>query len=99
MKKNKNIYKLHCEICNWTKVTNGSDAVDLVEFITAPIPVKSSQRDLKTKKIIEAKSIPQPRKFKCPKCGRLVIPKKLENNEPDKDWIDGSETGPERPQI
>ena len=32
------LYKLYCEICNWKRITDGSDIQDLYEIKTSPIP-------------------------------------------------------------
>ncbi len=69
-------YKLYCEYCNWKIVTNGSDAAakSLVEIIVSPVPGGSPKIDLETKKVIYPKSKKQRKRFKCPQCGRGVLP-------------------------
>lgn len=77
------LYRLYCEICNWKLVTDGSDeqAKKLVEVIAAPIPTGSPWLDEETKNIV----VPPPRKqlkrFRCPQCGRLVRPTKIDDSQ------------------
>jgi hypothetical protein len=71
------LYRLYCEVCNWKKITDGSDIVDFYEILTSPIPGGAPKKDPTTNAIIEAKSTRQPRKFRCPQCGRVVIPRKI----------------------
>lgn len=95
MTKNRRFYQLFCEICNWKMITNGDDIESLVEVQTSPVPGGIPKIDPNTKKIIESKSINQTRKFKCPQCGRLVMPKRLlppkkESEDEEEDRVDGS---------
>ena len=69
-------YRLYCEICNWKKLTDGTD-VDLFEIKTCPIPGGYPVTDPITQKTTQPKSKPQPKKFRCPQCGRAVIPRKI----------------------
>lgn len=69
---------MYCEICNWKKLTNGSD-IDLFEIKTSPIPGGYPKRDPVTNANISSKSKMQPRKFRCPKCGRAIVPKKIKD--------------------
>jgi len=71
------LYRLYCEICNWKRITDGSDIQDLMELKTSPIPRGIPKVDLETKKVVQPKSKDQIKKFRCPKCGRVVIPKKI----------------------
>jgi len=74
------VYRFYCDYCNWKKITDGTDVKDTMnEYLTSPIPGGAPKLDEKTKKVITSKSIPQPRRFKCPQCGRLVFPKKITN--------------------
>jgi len=72
-----NFYKLHCEICNWTLVTdNAADVDGLYVYLRSKIQTKISHIDPETKKLAESKFMDQTKKFRCPKCGRLVSAKK-----------------------
>ena len=73
------LYQLYCEICNWKKITDGSDIGDMVEVKTSPIPGGVPKIDKETKKVVVPKTQKQTRRFKCPKCGRLVKPRKIAN--------------------
>jgi hypothetical protein len=70
-------YQFYCEICNYKRITDGTDIQDLVEIKTSPIPSGIPKRDFETKKVVISKPIKQKRKFKCPQCGRVISPKKL----------------------
>lgn len=96
MKKNKEIpfYMLYCEICNWKKVSDGSDIKEMTELNTSPIPGGLPILDPVTKKTIIPKSKKQVRRFKCPQCGRLIIPRELRMEKLDeKDRFNGCENG------
>jgi len=71
-------YRLYCEICNWKKLTDGKD-IDLFEIKTCPVPGGYPKTDPVTKITTPAKSKPQPKKFRCPQCGRAVIPRKIDD--------------------
>ena len=74
----KKVYQLYCEICNWKKITDGSD-IDLFQLKTADIPGGVPKLDPVEKKIVVPKSLKQRKKFRCPKCGRVVVPRKIAN--------------------
>jgi len=75
----KKYYRLYCEICNWKKVTDGSEIDGLVEVKTSPVPGGVPKFDPIKNKTITPKSIKQLKKYKCPKCGRVVTPRKITN--------------------
>ena len=80
------VYQLYCEICNWKSVTDGTEVEDkLYEYSTSPIPGGAPYVDPVDKKTVEKKSQKQPRKFRCPKCGRVVIPRQIDNPQEDVD--------------
>lgn len=89
-------YQLYCEICNYKKITTGHEAVGFVELSTSPIPGGIPFLDNESK-IVVPKSKSQPKKLKCPKCGRLIIPRKLatpkdlEQKSNEKDRTDGGQ--------
>lgn len=70
------LYQFFCEICNWKRITDGSEPVDLVELkstqIAEGIPTLDSNG-----KIIDSKLKPPKRRYRCPQCGRVVFPKKI----------------------
>jgi hypothetical protein len=59
-------YRLFCEICNWKKITDGTDLGDLKDIVLSPNAPKSKKKG-----------------FKCPKCGRIVFPVKV--NDPQRE--------------
>ena len=99
------LYQLYCQYCNWKRITDGTDIDDLAEMKTSPIPGAAPKFNQETKKITVYKPTPQPRKFKCQKCGRAVIPQKIADPQDkiadqqdweerlkksyEKDWADG----------
>lgn len=82
------LYQLYCEICNWKRITDGSDH-GLREAKSSPIqrgvPKLGEEKDttlergFKSREIIEPKMKKLPKRFKCPKCGRIVRMKKIKN--------------------
>ena len=79
------VYRLYCEICEWKKIVRTSDDIRLVEIKTSPIPGGSPVYNPETKKTDVPKSKNQPKKFKCPQCGRVIIPKKIIDVQTDID--------------
>jgi len=75
-------YLLYCEICGYKRITDGSDATDLVEIKTSPLFTGAPKIDAITKKIMAPKAKPQRKRFKCPKCGRVVFPRQINKNLP-----------------
>ncbi len=73
----KKYYMLYCEYCNFKKVTDGTAAKDMYEVKTSPIPGGRVAKDPETDKQIRGKPIVQPRKLRCPQCGKIVIPRKI----------------------
>lgn len=74
------LYQLYCEICNWKMITDGTDVDSLYEHKTANIPGGIPKLDTEKKEVVSPKSLKQHRKFRCKKCGRVVIPRKLPEN-------------------
>ena len=70
-------YLLYCEICGYKRITDGSDATDLVEIKTSPLITGAPKLDPITKKMFVSKTKPQRKRFKCPKCGRVVFPRQI----------------------
>ena len=108
-----NVYQFYCEYCGWKKITNGADVKHLHEIKTSPIPGGVPKFDVDTGKIVDKKVIKQARKFRCPKCGRCVTPRKLGNPQEDinqarelkarksneEDWAYGRESSNEGQQV
>lgn len=77
-----------CDYCSYKKIFESSDEgplvqnrpkdiTGMVEIKTSPVPGGTPQLDPHTNKTIVKPEKPQPKKTKCPKCGRGVIIKKL----------------------
>lgn len=80
------LYIFYCDICNFKKITDGSDLADFLEYVRSPIQKTLPKLDKDNKKRISATTYDLPKRFKCPKCGRLIRPKKLKvSNENDND--------------
>ncbi len=73
------LYQLYCDGCHWKRITDGSDVDDLVEVKRSPIPGGIPKIDPVTKKLNTPKEHKLPKRFKCPGCGRLVIPRKIDD--------------------
>ena len=107
------MYKFYCEICNWKKITDGSDVQALHEIKRNSIQTNVPKFDPETRKAIEKKHIKQARMFRCPQCGRGIIPRRIGNPQEDidrandfkerkgheQDWADGREAGNERQSL
>lgn len=79
-------YQLYCEICGFKRITDGSDCTDLVEIKQGTVPRGIPFYDVEKKTIVTPEPMPKKKKFKCPKCGRVVMARKLneqQNNQPD----------------
>jgi transcription elongation factor Elf1 len=65
-------YRLNCEICGFNQVTDGSN-IQLVEYKRSQIQKELPKIDPVTNKISHQRDMMKlPKKYKCPKCGRLV---------------------------
>jgi predicted RNA-binding Zn-ribbon protein involved in translation (DUF1610 family) len=84
------LYRLYCDYCHYNRWSNGSDIQDLVQYKRSPVDTTIPKYDPKAKKIITKSPVPRAKQFKCPKCGRLITPKKYNQNEENKDT--GSQT-------
>ena len=88
------VYRLYCDFCGYNRWTDGTDIQDLKPYKRAAIPTGIPKYDLVAKRTNTKTPINLPKQFKCPKCGRLITPRKYsegEVNEEDKNT--GSETG------
>ena len=73
------LYRFYCEICNWKKITDGADTDKLYEYKTSGLQKNIPKLDKLTKKTVPTEFRDQPRKFRCPNCGRPVIARKISN--------------------
>lgn len=69
------LYLLLCE-CNYKRITDGADIDDLYEHKISSIQRNVQQLDPVTKKPNKIKYLLPHRKFRCPKCGKVLSPKK-----------------------
>lgn len=68
------IYRLYCEVCNWTRITDGTDDNNLIKLKSSSIQETIPTLENKAGKFKESKP-----KYRCPQCGRVVSPKKIED--------------------
>ena len=76
-------YQFFCDNCNYKRLTNGSDIQDLIPVKTSPVPGSIPYIDPLTKKTIYPPAKSQKKKFKCPKCGKIIIAKEIIFTEKD----------------
>ena len=79
------MYQLYCQICNWKKITDGEAVRELTEVKTSPTQREIPKFDKEKKKTILSKDKARRKRFKCPKCGRVVFPKKIDDPQADID--------------
>lgn len=95
-------YKLHCEICGFTNVTDGSN-INLTEYKRSKIQKDIPKLDT-AGEATKSTFISLPKRYKCPKCGRLISPRKIQGleienktkNNYEQDFDTGSKGGFER---
>ena len=74
-------YRINCEICGFNQVTDGSD-IKLVEYKRSKIQKNLPTMDPITNKISHQKDMMKlPKKYKCPKCGRVVFARPFKEPE------------------
>lgn len=71
------LYILYCEPCGFKRLTDGSDVAGLIPYKQSSIPGGSPYRDPATGKIKTPEARPNSKKFKCPKCGRVITVRKV----------------------
>lgn len=85
-------YILHCDFCGYKRFTDGTDVADLVSYKESNIPGGVPYIDPVSKKIVNPKSFARSKKFKCPKCGRIISARKTGNtstgNDDGRDWLE-----------
>jgi hypothetical protein len=69
---------IFCEFCNYKRIIEiGEKIADMPESKTSDIQIKIPQLDPITGKTIPSKFVPQPKRYKCPKCGRAAKVREL----------------------
>jgi DNA-directed RNA polymerase subunit RPC12/RpoP len=92
-------YRLYCTFCGYKRITDGTKDKDLVEVKTSPMQITLPILDPITHKTIEPKFKKREKRFKCPKCGRVIFPKKLKENDEKQDNITGYQSGDEGQEV
>ncbi len=83
-------YIMYCEFCGFKRITDGTDVQDLVPYKESNIPGGVPYLDPVTKKVVTPKSFARNKKFKCPKCGRLITARRMADQSGDvneNDWL------------
>jgi predicted RNA-binding Zn-ribbon protein involved in translation (DUF1610 family) len=90
-------YQLYCDSCNYKRITDGTDIQDLIPVKTSSIQQGIPYIDPLTKKTVTPPYKPQKLRFKCPKCGKVIMARQItfieDTNEADN--AIGRETSPE----
>jgi predicted RNA-binding Zn-ribbon protein involved in translation (DUF1610 family) len=71
------LYSIYCEPCGFKRLTDGSDVSGLIPYKQSPIPGGSPYRDPLTGEIRTPPAKNNSKKFKCPRCGRVVTVRKV----------------------
>lgn len=85
---NKPDYKtiqLYCDHCHWKQIFNNDQLKELNEVKTSAIPSNIPKWDITSQKTILSDAVKQKRKFKCPSCGFIVIPRLV--SDPQKNMV------------
>lgn len=70
-------FVIHCDACGKNIITTGNDTTNLVEIKTSLIPGRIPMYNKEKKETEVGKCYQRPKMFKCPKCGRGVVARKL----------------------
>lgn len=70
-------YQLYCDCCNYKRITDGTDVQDLVPVKTSSIQQGIPYIDPLTKKTVSPHYKPQKLRFKCPKCGKIIMARQI----------------------
>jgi len=71
------LYIIYCEPCGFKKLTDGGDVSGLIPYKQSMIPGGSPYRDPLTGEIKTPPARSNSKKFKCPRCGRVVTVRKV----------------------
>jgi len=73
------LYELYCQTCNFKQITNGAN-ITLVPHQYSTVQRTLPELD-EAGKVKEIKWKEPPKRFKCPKCGYIIKPKIIENQQ------------------
>lgn len=97
-------FRMYCEICGFNTVVADNQELKFVEYKRSQVQGKLPSMD-ENFKIAKGEFLPMPKKYKCPKCGRLLAGKKkvkeikdeVKTKNPDEqDYDTGNKGGFER---
>ena len=91
-------YLLYCNYCNYKRITDGTKEQDTVEVKVSPLFISPPILDPATNKTIEAKFKKRPKRFKCLKCGRIIFPKRIKEDDQQTNST-GYQTGDEGQSV
>jgi hypothetical protein len=85
-------FQFYCDQCHWRRICDSDGIKDLYEYPQQNVPGGAPQLDPKTGLLPRDKNgniIPQPstklkRKFRCPGCGRAIVPRLID--DPQKNY-------------
>ena len=72
-------YKLYCDSCGWKKDVQEDFFPQMKEAKFQPLQGRIPKWDEEKRKTVTFPSVPRTRQFKCPKCGRLVRPRRMKD--------------------
>ena len=72
-------YQLYCDMCHWKRITDGSNVRDLKEIKLSNLQKNIPKLDKETRHLAPGEILKQPKRFRCPKCGRQIIPRQINN--------------------
>jgi len=81
------LFQFYCDQCHWKRITDGEGIKDLYEYPTTVVPGEAPKLDPKTGmlprdkhgNIIHPPGTKMKRKFRCPGCGRAIIPRLIDD--------------------
>jgi DNA-directed RNA polymerase subunit RPC12/RpoP len=78
------IYQLFCDNCSWKQINETID-FPLPELKTVNIQKNIPYIDPATNKVVDSKNMKRKKSYKCPRCGRILYPRKIKNAQEEVD--------------
>ena len=69
------IIQIYCDHCHHKQILTNEQLKELVEVKTSSVPTNIPKLDMNTQKTVLTNPMKQRRKFKCSKCGFVVVPR------------------------
>lgn len=108
------LYQFLCDHCGYKRFTDGTDIQDLVQVKTSPIPGGAPQLDplaqktatpmfgqpsVEVTKTLTPQAGKQKKRFKCPKCGYVIMARQVKEEVNETNIPNGRETGAPRSPL